>query len=316
MNEGIAAVIAALVAAFVAYLVSNRDLSDSLDSKSEWRKKIFEVASTYELTLDHAQTVRATLRFLPQDKAVEEYSFAWFSNVMTKHLDDYILSGKYQVEEKKSWENTKKIKELNTQCIEIEELKENKLRAFDTKIVRLFAMFLLKYHYENISSMGPKEYLFIGKRNKNKTYNPIVAEVYYKYIELIKEEFKMAQNGKDFQGNKNGYSATLWIKPVLLLFSLLFILIIVIGLFEKIAGNELLKIKLLNIPLFNIKIFVIKFIGTESKHFLYAFSLVIALLSSCIVYQKDKEKEQKQQDMTGKIEELDSVLKQIYGEGK
>ncbi|MDB8657795.1 hypothetical protein [Streptococcus anginosus] len=189
MNEGIAAVIAALVAAFVAYLVSNRDLSDSLDSKSEWRKKLFEVASTYELTLDHAQTVRATLRFLPQDKAVEEYSFAWFSNVMTKHLDDYILNGAYQ-KEKESRENTKKIKELNTQCIEIEELKENRLRAFDTKIVRHFAMFLLKYHYENISSMGPKEYLFIGKRNKNKTYNTIVAEAYCKYVELLTEEQK------------------------------------------------------------------------------------------------------------------------------
>lgn len=51
-------------------------------------------------------------------------------------------------------------------------------------------MFLLKYHYENISSMGSKEYLFIGKRNKNKTYNPIVAEAYCKYIELLSEEKK------------------------------------------------------------------------------------------------------------------------------
>lgn len=189
MNEILAAFIGAVVAAFVTYLVSNRDLSDSLDSKSEWRKKLFEVASTYELTLDHAQTVRATLRFLPQDKAVEEYSFAWFSNVMIKHLDDYILNGAYQ-KEKESWEIRKKIRGLDTQCIEIEELKENKLRVFDTKVVRLFAMFLLKYHYENISSMGPKEYLFIGKRNKNKTYNPIVAEAYCKYVGLLSEEKK------------------------------------------------------------------------------------------------------------------------------
>lgn len=186
MNEILAAFIGAVVAAFVTYLVSNRDLSDSLDSKSEWRKKLFEVASTYELTLDHAQTVRATLRFLPQDKAVEEYSFAWFSNIMIKHLDDYILRGKYQVEEKKLWEKTKKIKGLGTHCIEIEELKENKLGVFDTKIVRHFAMFLLKYHYENISSMGPKEYLFIAKRNKNKTYNPIVAEAYSQYLKLLR----------------------------------------------------------------------------------------------------------------------------------
>lgn len=170
MNEGIAAVIAALVAAFVAYLVSNRDLSDSLDSKSEWRKKLFEVASTYELTLDHAQTVRATLRFLPQDKAVEEYSFAWFSNIMIMHLDKYILNKEYQVEQRGE--------KLAT------------LTDFNTKIVRHFALFLLKYHYENRNSMGPKEYLFIGKRNKNKTYNTIVAEAYCKYVELLTEEQK------------------------------------------------------------------------------------------------------------------------------
>lgn len=167
MNEGIAAVIAALVAAFVAYLVSNRDLSDSLDSKSEWRKKLFEVASTYELTLDHAQTVRAALRFLPpHNEKVEEYSFAWFSNIMIMHLDKYILNKEYQVEQRGE--------KLAT------------LTDFNTKIVRLFAMFLLKYHYENRNSMGPKEYLFIGKRNKNKTYNSIVAEAYSQYLKLLR----------------------------------------------------------------------------------------------------------------------------------
>ncbi|MFS9020434.1 hypothetical protein QM889_01570 [Streptococcus cristatus] len=193
MNEILAAFIGAVVAAFVTYLVSNRGLSDSLDSKSEWRKKLFEVASTYELTLDHAQAIRATLRFLPQDKAVEEYSFAWFSNIMTKHLDNYILSGKYQVKEKESFKKSKKTKFFLFQVLETEEMKENKISTLgggDTKIVRLFAMFLLKYHYENISSMGSKEYLFIGKRNKNKTYNPIVAEAYCKYIELLSEEKK------------------------------------------------------------------------------------------------------------------------------
>lgn len=201
MNEILAAFIGAVVAAFVTYLVSNRDLSDSLDSKSEWRKKLFEVASTYELTLDHAQTVRATLRFLPQDKAVEEYSFAWFSNIMIKHLDDYILSGLYQ-EEKESCKISRRRKFRNILLIDVKDNGIKTLGAFDTKIVRLFAMFLLKYHYENISSMGPKEYLFIGKRNKNKTYNPIVAEAYCKYVELLTEEKKQKEQEKKEQKQK------------------------------------------------------------------------------------------------------------------
>ena len=201
MNEILAAFIGAVVAAFITYLVSNRDLSDSLDSKSEWRKKLFEVASTYELTLDHAQTVRATLRFLPQEKAVEKYSFAWFSNIMIKHLDDYILSGLYQEEE--SCKISRRRKFRNILLIDVKDNGIKTLGAFDTKIVRLFAMFLLKYHYENISSMGPKEYLFIGKRNKNKTYNPIVAEAYCKYVELLSEEKKQKEQ-KQKGEKKNG----------------------------------------------------------------------------------------------------------------
>lgn len=190
MNEILAAFIGAVVAAFVTYLVSNRDLSDSLDSKSEWRKKLFEVASTYELTLDHAQTVRATLRFLPQDKAVEEYSFAWFSNIMIMHLDKYILNKEYQLEQKEVCKTSKKTDVFHIPLLNTEELKEKKispLTDFDTKIVRHFAMFLLKYHYENRNSMGPKNYLFIADKNKNTRYNPIVVEAYCEYIKLIKE---------------------------------------------------------------------------------------------------------------------------------
>lgn len=108
--------------------------------------------------------------------------------------------------------------------------------------------------------------------------------------------------------NKDKSSCTIsWLVGL----SLLFILIIVIGLFEKITGNKSLKIEVLNIPLFTIES-----IGTNSQGVLYILSLFIGLLSGSIVYQKGKENKQKQQDMTDKIEKLDNVLKQIYGEGK
>ncbi|WP_062004360.1 hypothetical protein [Streptococcus cristatus] len=108
--------------------------------------------------------------------------------------------------------------------------------------------------------------------------------------------------------NKDKSSCTIsWLVGL----SLLFILIIVIGLFGKITGNNLLKIEVLNLP-----IVAIELTRINSQGVLYILSLFIALLSGSVVYQKGKENRQKQQDMTGKIEKLDNVLKQIYGEGK
>lgn len=191
MKEVMVSLMSMIVGAFVSYFTLNRNLSDSLDTKSGWRQKLFEVASTYELTLDHAQTVRAALRFLPpHNEKVEEYSFAWFSNIMIMHLDKCILNKEYQLEQKEVCKTSKKTDVFHIPLLNTEELKEKKispLTDFDTKIVRHFAMFLLKYHYENRNSMGPKNYLFIADKNKNTRYNPIVVEAYCEYIKLIKE---------------------------------------------------------------------------------------------------------------------------------
>lgn len=182
-------VVSALVAALVAYLITNRDLSDSIDSKSKWREKLFDVAATYELTCEHAQTVRAALRFLPTEEKVEEYSFAWFSNFMITHLDEYILNKEKQSDKKDLSESSSKTKVLGISLLETKEAREKQsklLSDFDSEIVRLFAMFLLKYHYENRSTMGPKTYLFIKGKNRSKEYDSLVAECYYHYLLMIK----------------------------------------------------------------------------------------------------------------------------------
>lgn len=89
--------------------------------------------------------------------------------------------------------------------------------------------------------------------------------------------------------------------------SLLFIFIIVVGLFEKITGNKSLKIEVLNIPLF-----AIEFTGTNSQGILYVLSFFIALLSSSIVSQKYKENRQKQQKMGEKIKSQEYFLNILY----
>lgn len=151
MKESFEALLAAAVAAFVSYFISNRDLSDSLDTKSGWRAKLFDVASKYELTLDDAQTVRAALRIFPSSERVERYSFTWFSNVMIVHLDKYILNEDCSSkvlkgqENKPNRKNVHKFKNLSLMTTEeICDLNSSILNAETTDIVRLFAMFLLK----------------------------------------------------------------------------------------------------------------------------------------------------------------------------
>lgn len=55
---------------FIAYFVYSytsinhrKTLLDKLDSKSEWRKKLFEVASSREITLEQVYTLRTSVRF-------------------------------------------------------------------------------------------------------------------------------------------------------------------------------------------------------------------------------------------------------------
>lgn len=90
--------------------------------------------------------------------------------------------------------------------------------------------------------------------------------------------------------------------------SLLFILIIVIGLFADTFSG--FSVTVSKICIFNGSTI------TLTSVLLFILSILISILSGNVVYQKGKENRQKQQDITGKIEKLDNILKQIYGEGK
>lgn len=96
-------------------------------------------------------------------------------------------------------------------------------------------------------------------------------------------------------------------KSFLVGLSVLFILIIVIGLFGKIIGNNLLKIEVLNIP-----IVATELTGINSQCVLYILSPFIALLSGRVVYQKGKENRQKQQKMGEKIKSQEYFLNILY----
>ena len=84
MSEIISALIgalAALIGTFVAYVALKTAYRRSLDLESEWRKTLFNAAGSAEITMNQVQLLRTALRYdLVKDP--EEYSFAWFTNIM------------------------------------------------------------------------------------------------------------------------------------------------------------------------------------------------------------------------------------------
>ena len=153
----VSGLVGAILSALIAIYVSLLGRNSSLDSSSKWREGLLNVASKYQLTKDDAQRVRSSLRMFKHDnKDIVVFSFDWFTNIMIAELEK-ILSGPCQ--------------KCNT-CN-----REDFLKSDDIKVVRLFANFLLKYHYEYQSEMGPNQ-LILGKKKRNNQENDLVRETF------------------------------------------------------------------------------------------------------------------------------------------
>jgi len=63
-------VIAAIIAAIVSGYISRKELLDSLDTKSGWRRDIFLVAAKTYLSTDDIYLILAALKFKPHKEAM------------------------------------------------------------------------------------------------------------------------------------------------------------------------------------------------------------------------------------------------------
>lgn len=150
--------IAALIAAIVSIYVRKQTSNSDLDQSSEWRKSLLEVASKHEIGLDEAQRVRASLRFRKHDVEPLLFSFDWMTNQMINYLEKYVLYDGHS----------------------------DHLTRQEIDIVRLFATFLLKHHFEYRQLMGPAEYF--NFRNNHKKPSMLVKEAFLEYLKLRNKE--------------------------------------------------------------------------------------------------------------------------------
>ena len=164
------------IAGLLAYIINKNDLNDSLDSKSGWREKIFDVASKSEIGYEDVYRIRAALR-IEKHKAQEKlipFSFDWMTNIMIDYFDKLINKRNNNVDPDG---NEIIINQISTRKIHrdsatvnllyINKEKNNReLKIVDQEIIRIFARYLLKHHWEFRISMGPKG--IISKEKKNK----------------------------------------------------------------------------------------------------------------------------------------------------
>ncbi|MBO0427819.1 hypothetical protein JZO82_01470 [Vagococcus fluvialis] len=173
-------------------LTSQIQKMDSLDSKSGWRQKLFDLASKEKIDIGDVYLLRTTLRYTKNDKGCyEKYSFKYMSNQITSFCEEIIKNNitnderlystkktnSFQI--KKSEDVFYKLHEYN----EVVTIEESELfNKHEKEIVRIYARYLLKNHWEVYSS----KVLFLNNNFKISTS----AELGKKTEALVRREYR------------------------------------------------------------------------------------------------------------------------------
>lgn len=180
-TESFYVAIATLIAGLLAYHYTTynnqQQLINSLDSKSGWRKSLFELAEKQDIVPEDVQGLRTTLRFNYKDNAKTYF------DVMTKII---ILYCEGIEREKKSLQFSPIISmnsNLKFKCKELDGFETQ----FDPRIIRLFARYLLADHWEKnlLNNRQKAEYELI------KPYREITEVEFKKLYDILQTDNKV-----------------------------------------------------------------------------------------------------------------------------
>lgn len=147
-----------IVTMFIVPRTNKKALADSLDSKSEWRKSLFQAASRETITMNDVYLLRASLRYKAHSEGVEinsnSYDFEMTFNNITKKMIDFCDNL-----EIKSDKNVEKL------SLSKEEQKE----------VRIYLRYLLKAHWE--WNLHPDSFMFKHGKGKAKVIREVLKQV-------------------------------------------------------------------------------------------------------------------------------------------
>lgn len=209
--EGLGAILAvgiSLIALLNTIFSSKKQLNDSLDSKSGWRKELFDVASKEDISIGDLYRIRSSLRIFRHNNNPRTYSFNWMTNFMIIILDsfiDYCEESKknrcaneflvdFEINTEKSGifdvsvGRNKSIGKLFTK----KELDDYVCPRYVQDITRIFSRYLLKNHWDYNLAMMPNNSI-VQKKYANKSQE-IAQQTFLQVIRiLIKEDNLMSE---------------------------------------------------------------------------------------------------------------------------
>ncbi|MEI3637962.1 hypothetical protein Tome2F_10690 [Lactococcus lactis subsp. lactis] len=149
-----------IVTMFIVPRTNKKALADSLDSKSEWRKSLFQAASREAITMSDVYLLRASLRYKAHSysEGIEinsnSYDFEMTFDNITKKMIDF--------------------------CDNLEIKSDKKggklsLSKKEQKEVRIYLRYLLKAHWE--WNLHPDSFIFKHEKNKAKVIREVLKQV-------------------------------------------------------------------------------------------------------------------------------------------
>ncbi len=128
----------------IATLNTRKQLLNSLDDKSEWRKNLVQVSSNPSPTIEDIFIVRTTLRIFKKDKRyIEKNSFDDISNEIIDFCT--LLENRYDLSKYTG--------------------KDFNISIYERKILHLYTRFLLKHHWEeNQKKWGDKTSRYVNEQ--------------------------------------------------------------------------------------------------------------------------------------------------------
>lgn len=152
----------------IAFTIKNlrKSLLDNLDDKSEWRKKLLELAGKGEIRKEDVHTLRSFVRFKKHDDSTNNLSY--FKQTTNNIIDycKYLSKNYYQPHE---LTYTKSYKDKRDNSFEEYITKPS---VQEQEMVRIFARYLLADHWEVLQLSNAEQYKYnCEKGYPNDKYN-------------------------------------------------------------------------------------------------------------------------------------------------
>lgn len=166
-----------------AFLYANKrhkmNMLDHLDDKSEWRKKLLELAGKHPIETSDIHKLRAFVRFDKNEKSNKDDKYHIKDNEKLtpfQNITDAIICYREYLYDLDILNDTK------------DDKKETNLSEKQAEMIRIFARYLLANHWEVLQLTQAEKYRYNEKKHYSNTHYTKIESIYYKTVNLLFNE--------------------------------------------------------------------------------------------------------------------------------